>query len=139
MGMNITLERQTLFSPRRNCGKLKGQVILSLYGKRVKVTVGKIASINERVATWHNAYMLHEWFMSNVDDGCGNGAAYGVEHWQLMELKSQIEAALADREMAGTVLPNPSGEYDDTYFDTLRNVHGVLRKLRRGYYQYYEH
>lgn len=60
----------------------------SLRRKSVNVSVG--------VGYWRKAHDLHDWFVSNVQDGNDNCAEYYVSRENLEDLKKTIELVLAD-------------------------------------------
>ena len=96
------------------------------------------ARVKEVVAEamyWRKSNAIHKWFVDNVQagvDDCGN---YDVSREQLAELLSVIEAVLADKKKAATLLPPQSGfffgstDVDDWYWADLQSTKDRLEKL----------
>ena len=58
---------------------------------------------------WRKANAIHQWFVTNVQNGIDDCGQYPVSVEQLTELKTTIETILADKEQAATLLPPQSG------------------------------
>ena len=86
------------------------------------------------IGYWRKVNSVHKWFVDNVQDGNDNCGEYVVSVTKLKELRSQVEAALSQPLNAAEAMPNQSGfffgstDYDDYYFDDLRDTIKILDK-----------
>jgi hypothetical protein len=98
---------------------------------------------------WRKSNHIHKWFVENIQNGNDDCGTYEVEWEQLEELlniinqilgcgkdnKKNILAGLNPKDIAKELLPTASGfffggtEYDDYYFDDLKETKEMLEKL----------
>ncbi len=87
---------------------------------------------NERdlkeVMYWRKANAIHEWFVSNVQDGIDECEPHDVTVGQLTELRNLCTAVIIDNSLAEELLPTTSGfffgstDYDNWYFENLKET-----------------
>jgi len=77
---------------------------------------------------------IHMWFVNNVqkeNDDCGT---YEVTQHDLLTLRNDCVRVLEDNSLAAKLLPTSAGfffgstEYEDYYFDTLKDTIEILDK-----------
>lgn len=87
----------------------------------------------EEVAYWRKANQIREWFAEHV--GVANCEYSKVDKNMLIQLKSDCMKVLNDHSKAENILPTSSGfffgstEYDEYYFEDLKNTIDMLNKI----------
>jgi len=77
-------------------------------------------------AYWRKANAIHDWFVTNVQDGVDECQATYVSREQLGELQTVVNTILGDQSQAATLLPTKSGfffggtDYDEWYINHLK-------------------
>ena len=90
----------------------------------VKITVGY----------WRKANAVHAWFVKNVQDGRDECQEAHCEREQLMALKVDCMAVLANPQNAKKILPTQAGfffgstDIDEYYLEDLRHTVAVIDK-----------
>lgn len=91
--------------------------------------------IEIKVAQWRKSNQVHEWFVTNVQDGEDNCAEYYVSREQLEMLIALCDEVIADSSKAEELLPTSSGfffgstEYDEWYMNDLKYTSATLKRL----------
>lgn len=86
-------------------------------------------------AYWRKQNAIHQWFVDNCQGGTDDCREAYVSREQLEELLSICAQIVADPSLAQQLLPTQSGfffgstDYDDWYFDGLRETVDRLRML----------
>lgn len=92
-------------------------------------------SVELPVGYWRKANQIHNWFVTNVQNGEDDCRNYEVDKSQLLELRDLCDNVLDNPEKAGELLPTSSGfffgttDYDDYYFEDLRYTSRLISKL----------
>jgi len=95
------------------------------------------ATVRIKVAQWRKANQVHGWFVNNCQNGEDDCRDAYVELEQLQELKNLCEQVLASPSDAQDLLPATSGfffgsdDYDDYYFDQLKETIKIVQKLEK--------
>lgn len=111
-----------------------------LYAELNKLTesLGFNIPANEIVfdaAYWRKANHIHQWFVTNVQDGRDDCGHYYVSSESIEKLISVCEEVLADHSKADELLPTQSGfffgstEYDEYYFRDIKQTIQMLEPL----------
>lgn len=102
----------------------------------------RFVTVNVNIAYWRKANHIHNWFVSNVQNGEDDCKAYHVSLDKLIELESLCRrvAASGDQELANELLPTASGfffgdlNYDEYYFEqtewTARRLAEIIDKFK---------
>jgi len=110
--------------------------------------------IEQEVAYWRKANMIHNWFVENVQEGVDNCAQYYVDYQQLVELykicvgtKELFEQYGASEEfekLAKEVLPTTEGfffgnyEYAEEYMTDIESTIEQLKDISKDEEYYYQ-
>jgi hypothetical protein len=139
---------------------LYGKKYLSSFNKDEKAKREKIAVIFKeikfepievtfKIFEWRKANAIHNWFVSNVQDGNDDCKEYSVEWEKLLELldiinkvlgmagntKEKILTNLGDNKLREELLPTTSGfffgdtEYNEDYTNDLKETKEMIEKL----------
>ena len=93
-----------------------------------------IRSVKIEVGYWRKAYVIHNWFVKNIQHGKDDCREYVFEEPQIKELISTIDKVLTDRSKAPELLPDiemikiafGGKPYDDFYFEELEYTKKLL-------------
>lgn len=91
-----------------------------------------VESVTVEIAYWRKANQIHNWFVTNIQDGEDNCKRYFVERGQLKSLRDTCQKVLDDNMLARILLPTTSGcffgstDYDESYFCDLENTIGQI-------------
>ena len=133
MGLDMFLTKETYIGANYEHNNITGTVKLYKKGKSLRIRLNRISSITEEVAYWRKAWVIHKWFVDNVQDGVDNGGTYLVKYEQLVTLVNICKRILNDwkttksTKLAEELLPvnieNEMGViYDKWYFDMLKQT-----------------
>lgn len=92
--------------------------------------------VDVKIGYWRKANHIHQWFVDNVQDGEDDCRDAYVSIEKLDELYADCEKVLADNSLAEELLPTCSGfffgstEYDEFYFDDIRQTMKIIEKAR---------
>ena len=93
-----------------------------------------VYDVRIEVGHWRKANQIHMWVVNNVqkeNDDCGT---YVVTQHDLLTLRNDCVRVLEDNSLAAKLLPTSAGfffgstEYEDYYFDTLKDTIEILDK-----------
>lgn len=107
-----------------------------------KTQVSRKKSESEQVGYWRKDNQIHNWFVTNIQDGNDECQESDVSFEQLMVLKKSCEDVLADHSKAEALLPSSSGfffgttDYDEWYYQALEETVEILSKLTDDGSQY---
>jgi hypothetical protein len=102
-------------------------VISELFPNNVKVT-----SVTADVGYWRKANAIHNWFVTNVQDGKDDCEEYDVSREQLDQLSQQCKIVLGNASLASSMLPSLGGfffggvDYDENYMSDLRDTITII-------------
>ena len=96
----------------------------------------RVAYVIENVGYWRKSNQIHNWFVSNVQDGVDDCKEYYVESKQLKALMNECNKVLKNPAEADDILPTQGGfffgstNYDEWYIqdlkDTVKMIKGIL-------------
>jgi len=95
----------------------------------------KVSMVIEEIMYWRKVNAIHNWFVQNVQDGEDDCGEYYISLTNIQSLLDIINTVLKDLTLAPKLLPTTSGfffggeEYDEYYFDQLKETQKVLTKL----------
>lgn len=95
----------------------------------------KVDYVIIEVAYWRKANQIHNWFVTNVQEGVDNCETYAVTLDQLKELRDLCKDVLANPDTAAEKLPSKSGfffgdtAYDEWYFKDLERTIQQLDRI----------
>lgn len=95
----------------------------------------RISHIVEQVGYWRKFNALHNWFVTNVQDGNDNCGEYYVDYNQLEKLLEDLKSINNDSKIAEQKLPTASGfffggtEYDEYYFSEVQRTIELIEEL----------
>lgn len=102
-------------------------------------------SIDFPMGYWRKANQIHTWFVDNCQQGIDECQTVNVAREQLEELKDLCNQVLADNSLAEDLLPTNSGfffgstEYDEYYFQDLRDTVEIIDRCLASKFDYFEY
>jgi hypothetical protein len=91
-----------------------------------------IQQIEASVGYWRKANAIHKWFVDNVQDGEDKCRPHSVARDQLVALRDTCQQVLANKKLAGELLPAQEGfffggtDYDEWYFKDLERTVEII-------------
>lgn len=88
----------------------------------------EVEQVELQAAYWRKANHIHAWFVANVQDGKDECEEHNVSREKLITLRDLCQQVLDNPDKASELLPTQGGfffgstEYDNGYFDDLRNT-----------------
>lgn len=133
MGLDMYLNAHQYVSPYSNA-KLHGELdaVLSSVFPTMKE---KVSGVTFEAAYWRKSNAIHNWFVTNVQDGRDECQESDVSKEQLKELVELCKTVLADPMRASELLPTLGGfffgsiAYDDWYFEDINQTINMLTPL----------
>jgi hypothetical protein len=95
----------------------------------------KIKQLEFEAAYWRKANAIHQWFVTNVQDGTDDCGDYSVSKEQLKELSDICHLVLLDRNRAIELLPPQGGfffgstDLDEYYYNDIEDTAEKIDKL----------
>lgn len=150
MGLDMYLTKHIFVGAKYEHLNINGKIELKQGNEPIQVQLEKVSEIIEEVAYWRKANHIHKWFVDNVQDGEDDCKSYYVSFEKLMQLKlicqeilnqsTEAEKHAKSREL----LPTREGfffggtEYDEYYFEDLKNTIKMLSELEEDGDYYYQ-
>ena len=144
MGLDMYLTKKIYVGANYEHREVKGTIYLTTHGKEIPIDFNKVSYIEEECMYWRKANAIHKWFVDNVQGGEDNCGSYYVSKAQLKELLSTCKKVLRNKKLAPELLPTQSGfffggtDYDEYYFEDLKNTVDVLSKEDLSYEDGYD-
>lgn len=95
----------------------------------------RVRGIEEEVGYWRKANAIHQWFVTNCQEGVDDCRNAYVSQDQLEELRDLCRSLLNKDVTPETTLPTKSGfffggtEYDEYYWEDIRQTEALLTGL----------
>lgn len=135
MGLDMYLNNKKYIGANYEHNHITGNIDLYGDGKKIDINLNKVTYITERVAQWRKANAIHNWFVTNVQEGVDDCKEYYVSLEQLETLLNDVDQVLENHDLAESILPTKSGfffgntEYDEYYFDNLKYTKEILSEI----------
>ena len=136
MGLDMYLSKKTYV---KNWDFMKPEekfkVEVTKNGVDVGIKPERVSHIVEEVGYWRKANAIHDWFVTNVQDGVDECQLSYVDGDKLVELLGLVNAVLANRDKARELLPTTDGfffgstEYAEDYFEDLILTKSILENV----------
>jgi hypothetical protein len=135
MGLDMYLNAERYLSDYFTKGDdEKAEQIKNLFPELVNAKVKKVIF---EVGYWRKANAIHNWFVTNVQNGVDDCGNYHVSKEKLKELKSLVTKVInsfknKDKSVAESILPPTSGfffgsnEVDEYYLEAMKNTKKIL-------------
>lgn len=100
MGLDMYLHKTNYVRnwPRQMRPDELHEVTVTRGGEPTLIRPERVTYVLELVAYWRKAYVIHRWFVENVQGGIDNCAEYLVHASQLRQLLSLLKEGLPDEE-----------------------------------------
>jgi hypothetical protein len=141
MGLDMYLQGKRSISNWKPEEKILSTAINELFPTNVIVT-----SVSADIGYWRKSNQIHNWFVTNVQDGKDDCGEYEVSREQLLNLRGQCELVLANLTLADTELPTLGGfffggvDYDEQYVqelrDTIKIIDNALELDKQWFFSY---
>ena len=134
MGLDMYLYKKTYIrTDEFYKSEVRNEVIVKTGGEiDKKINPKKVKYVVEEVGYWRKANQIHNWFVTNVQNGTDDCASYWVSREKLEELLDLCRKISEDNSLAESLLPSASGfffggtEYDDWYFDNINSTIEII-------------
>jgi len=144
MGLDMYLQRDIFIGANYAHRNIVAQIDIKEDFKDVNIDTAKLSTITEMTGQWRKAHHIHQWFVTNVQDGIDNCERFFVTKEKLIELREVCKKALVNRSAAYKLLPIRENEeagqagYDEWYFgDTEETVRIIDEALERDVGQFF--
>lgn len=135
MGLDMYLTKNTYVGAEYEHRNVKAKIEITVDGKPLNVDVSKISSISERIGYWRKANAIHNWFVTNVQDGVDECQESEVSLKQLTTLRDECKKVLEFKDKADEIMPSQGGfffggtDYDEWYFQDMEYTVEILDKV----------
>lgn len=131
MGLDMYLTaKRYLFDFVEESKEIKAKVDAAL-----STSLGSVKEVSLEVGYWRKANAIHQWFVTNAQDGVDECQETWLDRPKLQQLLDVVTEALADRDRAAEILPPASGfffgstDVDEWYFQDLEYTKQTLEKV----------
>lgn len=135
MGLDMYLTKRIYIGANYKHRNITGAISLEQNGKPITINLDRVSYVEEQVAYWRKANMIHNWFVQNCQDGNDDCQRSEVSFEQLEELYRLVEQVLKHRDTAKDTLPPVEGFFfggdavDEYYWQQMEETHTMLAKL----------
>jgi hypothetical protein len=135
MGLDMYLNKRTYIGAEYEHRKVTGSINIVADGKPVDIKFNRISSITERVGYWRKANHIHNWFVTNVQNGVDDCVDYYVSEENLLKLLAACKEVKENQSKSTEVLPTKGGfffggtEYDEYYMADIDNTIAIIEAL----------
>ena len=137
MGLDMYLNKRTYVKNWEHTPETEINNITITKGgiNREDIDLARIKYIVEEVGYWRKANQIHNWFVTNVQDGEDNCKEYRVGVKQLRILLQEVIQVLDNPNKAKEVLPALEGfffgdyEYNEWYLQDLKDTKIILEDI----------
>ena len=135
MGLDMFLTKKSYVGAEYEHRNVKAEVVITIDGKPLNIDVTKISEITERIGYWRKANAIHNWFVTNVQDGVDECQEAEVSLKQLTTLRDECKKVLEFKDKASEILPSAEGfffggtDYDKWYFQDMEYTVEILDKV----------
>lgn len=118
--------------------EISGKIEIYEKGNLLKIDLSKVSVIRESVMYWRKANPIHNWFVTNIQNGEDDCKEYYVTETQLQELITTCKEVLDNPESAKILLPPMEGfffgytDIDSHYMDMLRSTVTDLEQVLKN-------
>jgi len=132
------LEKKTYIGAHYEFRNVDAKIEITTNGKLFNINPKRVSTVIERVGYWRKANQIHNWFVTNCQDGEDDCRDVTVEISQLKELLALCQEVLEkqDETFSKEKLPTQYGfyfgdtSYDEYYYkdleDTITIITGAL-------------
>ena len=130
MGLDMYLTKRTYVGAEFSFREVVADIKITIKGKPCKIDPKRISEITEVVGYWRKANQIHNWFVTNCQDGVDECQETIVSLDDLKELYNLCKETLKTRN--SDELPPTDGfffgstEIDDGYWDDLELTVEIL-------------
>ena len=137
MGLDMYLNKETYVKNWKHTPEVEKHNITITKGEVIRedIDLEKIKYIVEEVGYWRKANQIHNWFVTNVQDGEDNCREYRVSIEQLRILLAEVIQVLDNPNKAKEILPTAKGfffggsEYNEWYLQDLKDTKIILEDI----------
>ena len=151
MGLDMYLTKKMYVKNWKHTPQDKRSKVVATIGNK-KIDTSKIVNLEFEAGYWRKANAIHNWFVTNVQNGNDDCGEYYVDLAQLKDLKSLCKHILHNRKRGNKnlldkfckdLIPTKEGfffgttDYDDYFFGSLKQTIEQLDNLDdKGEYYY---
>ena len=135
MGLDMYLTKNSYVGAEYEHRNVKAEIEITIDGKPLNIDITKISSISERIGYWRIANAIHNWFVTNVQDGVDECQEAEVSLEQLTTLRDECKKVLEFKDKAHEIMPSAGGfffggtDYDEWYFQDMEYTVEILDKV----------
>ena len=137
MGLDMYFNRRIYVGGMYDFNKVKGEIKLTKgdMDEPIKVDLKKVSYIVEEVGYWRKNNHIHNWFVTNIQNGNDDCGDYYVSKENLEELLGVCKQVLENHELAEQLLPTQSGfffgstEYNEYYFKSVEYTVKLIEEI----------
>ena len=134
MGLDMFLEKRTYIGAHYEFKNVDAKIEITIKGIPVNINPMKISTISERVGYWRKANHIHNWFVTNCQDGIDDCREATVEISQMKELLKLCQEVMKkqDDKFSEENLPTVAGfffgdtSYDEYYYNDVEDTIQIL-------------
>ena len=125
MGLDQYLSAKLYLSKGDTKNIKKRKALYKLFPEMFKSENLEYIKIIFEAGYWRKAYHIDNWFIENIEN---NGENYYVNREELTKLLKICKTILKDKKKANELLPLEDEEYDEWYFNDLKDTIQIIEK-----------
>lgn len=106
MGLDQYLSRKIYIGAQYEHNKITGKIDIKKDGKPLKIDLSKVSEIEQNVAYWRKANMIHRWMVENIQDGTDDCGEYELTKKKAQELLNVCNEVLSASKLVDGVVKN---------------------------------
>jgi len=139
MGLDQYMRKKVFIGANYEHREVKGKIDITIKGEKVNIDFNKVSYIEEQVAYWRKANQIHNWFVTNVQNGNDDCGTYFISKEHFEELYNECKEVMENKELASELLPTTNGfffggtEYDEYYFKDIEYTINIVKEILDNY------
>lgn len=132
MGLDMYLKGNVYIGAHYEHNEVEGNVKITKQGRAIEVPFRKLHTIQLLLGYWRKANAVHGYIVDKYGNGDDDCHDIYMNRQDLQELLNDCKKVIASPDQAETTLPTTEGfffgsyEYDDYYFEYIKDTIGIL-------------
>ena len=141
MGLDMYLTKKIYVGAKYEHRDVTGEIDIKLKGTPLNINFNRVSEICEEVGYWRKANQIHQWFVTNVQDGVDDCKPYYVVEEDFKQLLADINTVLEvkgypnEQAIINATLPPTDGfffggtDVDEFYWSDLERTKEIITEV----------
>ena len=99
MGLDQYMRKKVFIGANYEHREVKGKIDITIKGEKVNIDFNKVSYIEEQDAYWRKANQIHNWFVTNVQNGNDDCGTYFISKEHFEELYNECKQVMENKNL----------------------------------------